>query len=76
MSTKVKERLKKLALEMTHEERMELDQALDKIAMRLGLIVVGKPCDTMIEKIPDDKLREIVIRIKRKKRKNMLLVAN
>ena len=72
MSTKVKERLKKLALEMTHEERLMLDDMLDKLAMSLGLVVVGKACDTMIEQIPDDKLREIVARIKKKKIKKKI----
>jgi hypothetical protein len=75
MSTKVKERLKKLALEMTHEERITLDEALDKIAMKMGMIVVGKPCDALIEQIPDDKLREIVAKIKKKKKKLLELSA-
>jgi hypothetical protein len=69
MSSKVKERLKKLALEMSHEERITLDEALDKMAMKLGMIVVGRGCDTLIESIPDDKLIEIVEKIKKKKKK-------
>lgn len=77
MSSKVKERLKKLALEMTHEERLELDNLLDRMAMKMGIILVkdeseavqGRGCDILIERIPDDKLREIVKRIKKKKKR-------
>jgi hypothetical protein len=69
MSSKVKERLKKLALEMSHEERITLDDALDKIAMKSGMIIVGRGCDALIESIPDDKLIEIVEKIKKKKKK-------
>lgn len=79
MSTKVKERLKKLMLELTHEERIFLDEALDKLAISMGLILIKdqKACDVMIEQIPDDKLREIVNRIKKrkKKQKEMLVEA-
>jgi hypothetical protein len=77
MSSKVKERLKKLALEMTHEERLELDDLLDKMAMKMGIILVKdqskgaeqRGCDILIERIPDDKLREIVKKIKKKKKR-------
>jgi hypothetical protein len=77
MSSKVKERLKRLALEMTHEERLELDNLLDRMAMKIGIILVkdqkeaaqGRGCDILIERIPDDKLREIVKRIKKKRKK-------
>ena len=77
MSTRVKERLKQLALEMTHEERVYLDEALDKLAMSQGVILVKgeKPCDKIIEEIPDDKLTEIVRRIKLKKKKKVLVEA-
>lgn len=77
MSSRVKERLKKLALEMTHEERITLDEALDKIAMKMGIILVKdqKPCDVLIEQIPDDKLIEIVERIKKKKKKQVEVTA-
>ena len=77
MSTKVKERLKQMALEMTHEERVYLDEALDKIAISQGVILVKgeKPCDKIIEEIPDDKLTEIVRRIKIKKKKKVLVEA-
>jgi hypothetical protein len=75
MSSKVKERLKKLALEMTHEERITLDEALDKIAMKMGLIVVGRGCDTLIEQISDDELKIIVEKIKKKKKKLLELSA-
>ena len=75
MSTKVKERLKKMALEMSHEERLILDEMLDKLAMRMGVILVKeqRPCDVLIEQIPDDKLKEIVAKIKKKKKKQILV---
>ena len=81
MSSKVKERLKQLVLEMTHEERLELDDLLDKMAMKMGIILVKdisqgaqqRGCDILIERIPDDKLREIVKRIKKKKKREVLV---
>ena len=75
MSSKVKERLKSMLLEMTHEERIELDNALEQLFLQMGGILVKdeKACDTMIEQIPDDKLREIVKRIKTKKKKRVLV---
>ena len=75
MSTKVKERLKSMLLEMTHEERVELDNALEQLFLQMGGILIKdeKACDTMIEQIPDDKLREIVKRIKAKKKKKILV---
>lgn len=81
MSTKVKERLKKLMIEMSHEERLELDEMLDKMAMKMGIILVTngtdkektRGCDILIEEIPDGKLREIVAKIKKKKKKQILV---
>jgi hypothetical protein len=75
MSSKVKERLKQMALELSHEERITLDEALDKLAMQMGIVIVSKDkdkqrgCDILIDQIPDDKLRELIIRIKKKKKK-------
>ena len=74
MSSKVKERLKQLMIEITHEERIMLDELLDKIAIEQGIILVTdesnheRGCDVLIEEIPDDKLRELVRRIKKKKK--------
>ena len=77
MSSKVKERLKSMLLEMTHEERIELDNALEQLFLQMGGILVKdeKACDTMIEQILDDKLTEIVKRIKKKKKKRVLIEA-
>ena len=73
MSSKVKERLKKLMLEMNHEERIELDNMLDQIYMKMGGIIVKEErgCDKLIEEISDDNLREIVKRIKKKKKRGI-----
>jgi len=71
MSTKVKERLKKLRLALDHLERMFLDKGLEKMT--------GKTCDEAIEMLSDEQVREIVRRIKekkkKKKRKEMLIEA-
>ena len=61
MSTKVKERLKKLRLALDHAERMFLDQGLEKIS--------GKTCDEAIEMLSDEKVREIVRKIKERAKK-------
>lgn len=78
MSTKVKERLKKLALEMTHEERLVLDQILAAFALVNGLFLISKEklgCDAAMDFITDEQLREIVNRIKKKKKKQVLVEA-
>ena len=77
MSTKVKERLKKMAIEMSHEERLELDKTLDEIYMRMGGIIVNEErgCDRMIESISDIYLRGIISMIKKKKKKKVLVEA-
>jgi hypothetical protein len=80
MSSKVKERLKQMALELSHEERITLDEALDKLAMQMGIVIVSKDkdkrgCDILIDQIPDDKLRELIIRIKKKKKKIEEIIA-
>lgn len=69
MSTKVKERLKKLMLELNHEERQMLDKALEHLASKIGIVTKEKPCDAIIENIPDEKLRELVAKIKKRKKK-------
>jgi len=67
MSTKIKERLKKLALELDHIERQILDKGLEKIS--------GKTCDEAIEMLTDDQVRGIVEKIKNKKKKKVEVVA-
>ena len=62
MSTKVKERLKKLMLELDHEGRTFFDRAIEHVS--------GKTCDEAIELMPDEKVREIVIKIKEKQKKS------
>ena len=61
MSTKVKERLKKLTLELDHEGRVLLDGALEDVS--------GKNCDEAIELMTDEQVRIIVEKIKLKKKK-------
>lgn len=77
MSNKVKDRLRKLAMEMTHEERVELDNALERLFLSRGGIIVNqeKACDKIIDKISDGHFIEIVGRIKRKKKKQVLVEA-
>jgi hypothetical protein len=71
MSTKVKERLKRLRLEMTHEERIMLDEMLDNLAIEMGLVIIKdqRACDALIEKIPDDRLIRLVERIKKRRKR-------
>lgn len=68
MSTKIKERLKKLALELDHQERMLLDSGLVQFTK-------AKDCDEAIDMMNDDEVREIVRRIKKRKKKEVLLEA-
>ena len=68
MSTKIKERLKKLALELDHQERMYLDEGLVKVTK-------AKDCDEAIEMLSDEQVKEIVAKIKKRKKKQMLVEA-
>jgi hypothetical protein len=68
MSTKIKERLKKLALELDHQERMLLDNGLVQFTK-------AKDCDEAIEMMSDDQVKEIVRRIKKRKKKQVLVEA-
>jgi len=70
MSNKVKDRLRKLQLEMTHEERVELDNALERLFLSRGGIIINqeKACDKVIDYIPDGQFRGIVARIKKRKK--------
>jgi hypothetical protein len=61
MSTKVKERLKKLMLELDHEERMFLDEALENKS--------GKTCDEAIELLSDEQVMELARRIIARRKK-------
>ena len=76
MSTKVKERLKNLMLELDHDERVLLDNALEQLYLAKGGIIVKeeKGCDKIIEQIPDKDLIEIVSRIKKKRQKKKILL--
>lgn len=60
MSSRVKERLKKLMIELEHTDRVLLDRILEEYT--------GKTCDEAIELLPDEKVRELVRRIKKKKK--------
>ena len=61
MSSKVKEILKKLSLELDHEERIFLDKILETYS--------GKTCDVAIEMLPDEKVKELVGIIRRRKKR-------
>jgi hypothetical protein len=64
MSSKVKERLKRLMLELLHEERIFLDNSLEQLT--------GKTCDEAIEMLSDEQIKDIVEKIKIKKRKKKM----
>ena len=61
MSIRVHERLRRLFIETTHEERQEIDREIEQ---RTKVY-----CDTGIDRISDEELRQIVADIWRKKKK-------
>lgn len=76
MSIKVKDRLRAMAIEMTHEQRMELDAALEKLYIASGGIIAKesdkeKGCDLIVDQIPDDQFRALAMAIKKKKKKQI-----
>lgn len=72
MSTKVKERLKKLLIELSHEERIELDDLIEKTAAAFGIVLIKrdqKACDYIIERMTDEQVRKLVELAKKNKKK-------
>ena len=67
MSNKIKERLKKLALELDKEERRILDDGLVKVTN-------AEDCDQAIEMLTDDQVRGIVEKIKKRRKKVLVTV--
>ena len=65
MSNKIHERLKKLMIELEHSERIFLDESLEQIT--------GKTCDEAIEMLSDEQVRNIVEKIKKKRKKTKQL---
>jgi len=65
MSNKIHERLKKLMIELEHSERVFLDKSLEQIT--------GKTCDEAIEMLSDEQVRNIVEKIKKKRKKTKQL---
>ncbi len=61
MSIKVFERLRKMLIEATHEERAEIDEEIEK--------KTGKYCDKGVEELSDTEFIEIVNKVKRKRKK-------
>jgi uncharacterized protein YqeY len=66
MSTKIKERLKKLQIELDKAERAILDSALVQFAQT--------DCDTAIEMMTDDQVLQITNKIIKRRKKKLLLV--
>jgi hypothetical protein len=63
MSIKVFERLRKLMIETTHEERKEIDKEVEK--------KTGKYCDEGVDELSDLEFIEIVNKIKKRKKKKI-----
>lgn len=67
MSNKVKERLRRLGIEMAHLDRQDFDRIIEQIS--------GKTCDEAIDVVSDIQIRRAVETIKRKKKRVMEIVA-
>ncbi|MCJ7456692.1 hypothetical protein MUP07_08125 [Candidatus Bathyarchaeota archaeon] len=61
MSIKVREWLRRLGIETTHEEREELDREIER--------KTGRYCDVGIAVLSESEFRSIVESVKRKRRK-------
>lgn len=63
MSIRVFERLKKLMIETTHEERHRIDEEIEE--------KTGKYCDEGVDELSDIEFINIINRIKKKKKKRI-----
>lgn len=61
MSVKVFERLAKMMIETTHEERADIDKEIEEKK--------GKYCDDAVDDLSDTEFIEIVNKVKRKRKK-------
>jgi len=61
MSIKVREWLRRLGIETTHEEREEIDREIER--------KTGRYCDVGIAALSESEFRSIVESVKRKRRK-------
>jgi len=61
MSIKVFERLRKMLIEATHEERADIDKEIEK--------KTGKYCDEGVNELSDIEFIEIVNKVKKKRKK-------
>lgn len=64
MSIKVFERLARMMIETTHEERKEIDKEIEE--------KTGKYCDEGVNDLLDTELIEIVDKVKRKKKQKKI----
>ena len=60
MSIRVKARLAQLLIQTTHEERLEIDKEIERRTR--------ESCETGVDKITDQELRDIVEYVRRKKK--------
>ena len=65
MSIKVFERLRKMMIEATHEERKEIDEEIEE--------KTGKYCDEGVDELSDTEFVEIVNKVKKRKKKKIEL---
>jgi len=61
MSQKVFERLMKMMIETAHEERVEIDEEIERRT--------GKYCDDGVDDLSDSEFVEIINKVKRRKKK-------
>jgi hypothetical protein len=61
MSIKVKEWLRRLGVETTHEERSDIDREIE--------YVTGLSCDEGVSQLTEQQFLDIVDRVKRRKKK-------
>ena len=61
MSIKVKEWLKRLGIETTHEERADIDREIE--------FITGRSCDEGVSKLTEQQFLNIVGKVKRQKRR-------
>jgi len=64
MSIKVFERLKKMLIETTHEERAKIDEEIEA--------KTGKYCDKGVDELSDTEFIEVVNKAKRKRKKKRI----
>jgi hypothetical protein len=61
VSIKVKEWLKRLGIESTHEERVEIDREIE--------LMTGQSCDDGVSKLTERQFLDIIEKVKSRKKK-------